>query len=211
MFRQKTRRRRSELRKFKREKIKQDGLDLAEWLNDGPERNGDKTRMIILLGLLRQLEATRQRLPNEPKREQIVKLRTLECRLRDRMMHHYVSRPIFWLDMNFSRIRLSHVFNYADGGIEPAVAGALATLEELVNEGLLLSRLKTCQECARWVFHLKSGGKCCDNKKCQNAFYEAKQERKERKRKISHDNYHEAKRRDKRNLERVKEPRRKTR
>ena len=41
-------------------------------------------------------------------------------------------------------------------------------------------------------------------------FYEAKQERKERKRKISHDNYHEAQRREKRNLERVK-PGRKTR
>jgi len=126
------------------------------------------------------------------------------------MIQHYVTRPIFWLDMSFSRIRLSHVFNYADGGIEEEEAWALDTIEELVNEGLLLSRLKTCQGCARRVFHLKSGGKYCGNKKCRDAFYEAKQERKERKRKISHDNYHEAQRREKRNLERVK-PGRKTR
>lgn len=206
MFRQKKGFSRKERRKFKRERIKEDGRHLAEWLNDAPESNGDKTRIFTVLGLLRQLEATRQGLPSEPRDrpEQIEKLRILEARLRDQTSH-YVTRPNFWLDMNYSTIRFGHLFNYAEGRTEREEAHALGTIEELVTEGLLLSRLKTCQVCARWVFHLKSGGKYCDSKKCRNAFYEAKQERKERKKNISHKNYHAAKQREKRNLERVKQ------
>jgi hypothetical protein len=185
-----------------RQRIIEEGQALAEWLN-GPASD-ERSRVVGILEQLRQLERLRQTAPDDT--EQLV---LAEAKLRHRM-RQYRTTPMFLLRPHpfFGRptkIIVYHTFDFADPTqISEDEAHALRSIEELLSIGLLLSRLKTCQVCAQWVFHKKAGGKCCDRKQCKDYFYERKQERIEQKRINSKKNYHHLKDIEKRNLERVK-------
>jgi hypothetical protein len=215
---------RRKLEKAHRKSLNTDGPWLAAWLNGDStlDREG-RTRVVAILALLRQLEGLRQRLPEHinstlGKRvhKQIEQMHILEHKLRQQMTH-YFTRPIFILSPPLTmgrcptKIRLYHIFNYAEAGqIQRHEGGALGIIERLLNTELLLSRLKTCQVCGRWIFHKKSGNaKYCESKLCKNRSYEARPERIERKRWIAKKNYREQKERERRNLERVKKEMRK--
>lgn len=198
--------------KLRHARVLEEGQWLAEWLNDSSSPDDGKSRISNMIYLLGQMERGRLSLIHNPTPGNVGNLVRLESKLRD-ITARYVTHPTFILWPHPARpeaipstqIRIYHTFNFAERGqISTDEAQALRAIEDLVYAGLFLDRLKTCQVCARWVFHKKTGGKTCGSRRCKNYYYESKPSRQQRKRQNSHDNYHKAKARDQRNLERVR-------
>jgi hypothetical protein len=176
--------------------VLQRGRSLAWWLNYGREHQGDKTFVVRLLGLLRQLDDILQPNRGTPLWK-LAGVRELEAEL-DKL-----TRPRqFWRRYGAESDASGIGFGYIPLSSSHEEGQSTQMIDELLSVGAL-DRLVLCATCNRhWIFRRRSHEKYCSTA-CRQAPYEAKPERREQKRKTSANSYRQQKRMAKLALQRA--------
>jgi hypothetical protein len=167
------------LRRLNRE-LRRQGKRLADWLNYGRERNGDKSRV---KEILMSIEALQRALRPGTPAWRIPEVQQMERAL-DKLTSYYRSWPRFGVSSDSRYITVVHMWER--GSLEETEH--LRTIEALMKVRAV-ARFTMCAECkTRWVFRSKSDEKYC-GRQCRQARYERTDKRIAQKKKHNQEYY----------------------
>jgi hypothetical protein len=160
--------------------LKDQGRWLAHWLNDGRERDGDKTRVKKILALLQKLQRVLR--PGTPIWK-IPEVEQVEKALVE-LTSYYQTWPRFAAESDGRGIGIAHM--WIRGSLEESQA--LRNIEALIK-ARVLERLAFCAACqTRWIFRSKADLKYC-SRQCRQAPYEASAKRQKQKKQHNREYY----------------------